>query len=131
MGVRYLAVVLLCYAFLTVLSSFAMILELVALLQISSSCLVTFSVLWLFLTVAWVFLQCVVVVLPVHTHILLYGIFLVIDSLMPVLKVVQNSSTEGIPELTAASNVSESKLISLETLSRIALKNNFHCFCRM
>ena len=31
-------------------------------------CLVTFEVLWLFLTVLWVGLQCVIVVFPDHTH---------------------------------------------------------------
>ena len=34
------------------------------------TCPVTFSVLWLFLTVFWVGLQCVNVVFPDHTHFL-------------------------------------------------------------
>ena len=31
-------------------------------------CLVTFGVLWLFITVLWVGLQCVIVVFPIDTH---------------------------------------------------------------
>ena len=42
--------------------------ELVALLFLSSWCLVTVSVLWLFLTVWWVGLQFVIEVFPDHTH---------------------------------------------------------------
>ena len=61
-----------CSAILCVLSRFAIILmgktELVALLCLSSLCLVTFIVLWLFLTVQWVGLQCVIVVFSDHTH---------------------------------------------------------------
>ena len=34
-------------------------------------CLATVNVLWLFLTVSWVGLQCVSVVFPDHTHLLL------------------------------------------------------------
>ena len=63
------------YALLCVLSSFAIILkrktELVALLLLSNGWLVTVNVLWLFLTVPWVGLQCVIVVFPDHTHLLL------------------------------------------------------------
>ena len=59
------------YALLCILSSFAIILkrkrELVALL-LSYRCLVTVNVLWLFLTVQWVGLQCVIVVFPDHAH---------------------------------------------------------------
>ena len=55
------------YAFLYVHSSFAIILmgkrELVALLSLSSLCLVS-----IFLAVAWVCLQCVIRVFPDHTH---------------------------------------------------------------
>ena len=51
-------------------SSFAIILmgkrELVALLSLSSWCLVI--VVWLFLAVPWVCLQFVIVVFPDHTH---------------------------------------------------------------
>ena len=58
-----------------VLSSFAIILtrkrELVALLLLSFGCLVTVNVLWFFLTVLWVGLQCAIVVCPDHTHFLL------------------------------------------------------------
>ena len=61
-----------CCALLCVLSSFAIILigkrELVALLCLSSWCFVIVIVLWLFLTVPWVGLQCVIVVFPDHTH---------------------------------------------------------------
>ena len=42
--------------------------ELVALLSLSSWCLVT--VVWLFLAVPWVSLQFVIVVFPGHTHLL-------------------------------------------------------------
>ena len=42
----------------------------VALLYLSSRCLVTFSVLWLFLTVPWIGLLCMIVVFPYHTHLL-------------------------------------------------------------
>ena len=63
------------YALLCVLSSFAIILkrkrELVALLLLSYGCLVTVNVLWLFLWVPWVGLQCVFMVFPDHTHLLL------------------------------------------------------------
>ena len=58
-------------ALLCVLSSFAIILkrkrELVALLLFSYGCLVTVNVLWLFLSVPWVDLRCVIVVFPDHT----------------------------------------------------------------
>ena len=63
---------MLCCTFLYVPSSFAIILigkrELVALLSLSSWCLV--SDVWLFLAVPWVSLQFVFVVLPDHTHLL-------------------------------------------------------------
>ena len=59
-----------CCTLLYVPSSFAIILmgktELVALLSLSSWCLVI--VVWLFLVVIWVCLQFVVVVFPDHTH---------------------------------------------------------------
>ena len=56
---------LFCYALLCVHSSFAIILKrrerkLVALLLLSYSCIVTINVLWLFLMVPWVGLQCVI-----------------------------------------------------------------------
>ena len=67
---------LIWYALLYALSSFAVILtrkrELVALLLFSFGCLVTVNVLWLFLTAPWVGLQCVIVVIPDHTHFLQY-----------------------------------------------------------
>ena len=45
--------------------------KLVALLLLSNRCIVNINVLWLFLTVPWVGLQCVIVVFPDHTHLLL------------------------------------------------------------
>ena len=45
--------------------------ERVALFLLSYGRLVTVHVLWLFLTVPWVGLQCVIVVFPDHTHLLL------------------------------------------------------------
>ena len=55
------------YSLLCALSSFEIILkrkrELVALLLLSFRCLVTVNVLWLFLAVPWVRLQCVIEVL--------------------------------------------------------------------
>ena len=71
MGVLCLSV--LCYALLCVHSSFAIILKrkrkLVDLLLLSNRCIVTVDVRWLFLTVPWVGMQCVIVVFPDHTHI--------------------------------------------------------------
>ena len=61
-----------CCALLCVYSSFAIILlwkrELVALLSLSSWCLVI--VVWLFLVVPWVCLQFVIVVFPDHIQLL-------------------------------------------------------------
>ena len=61
-----------CCALLYVHSSFTIILmgkrELVALLSLSYWCLVI--VVWLFLAVSWVCLQLVIVVFPVHAHLL-------------------------------------------------------------
>ena len=63
-----------CCMLLYVHSSFAMIFmgkrELVALLSLSSWCLMI--VVWLFLAVPLVCLQCVIVVFPDHTHLLFY-----------------------------------------------------------
>ena len=60
------------YALLCVHFSVSVILKrkrkLVALLLLSYRCIVTMNVLWLFLTVPWVGLQCVIVVFPDHTH---------------------------------------------------------------
>ena len=42
----------------------------VALQVLSYRCIVTINVLWLFLTVPWVGLQCVIVVIPEHPHLL-------------------------------------------------------------
>ena len=63
---------LFCYALLYVHSSFAIILKrkrkLDDLLLLSYRCLVTVNALWLYLTVPWVGLQCVIMVFPDHTH---------------------------------------------------------------
>ena len=70
-----------CCTLLYVRSSIAIILmgkrELVALLKLSSWCLVMVE--WLFLAVPWGCLQFVIVVFPEHTH-LLFLLFLVILS---------------------------------------------------
>ena len=67
-----------CCTLLYVPSSFAIILmgkrELVALLSLSSLCLVI--CVWLFLAVSWVCLQFVIVVFPDHTHYFLVYLFL-------------------------------------------------------
>ena len=44
-------------------------------LLLSYGCLVTVNVLWLFLTVPWVDLQCVIVIFSDHTHFLKQTIF--------------------------------------------------------
>ena len=60
------------YALLCVHSSFVITFtrkrELVTLLLLSFGYLVTVNALWLFLTVPWVGLQCVIVVCPYYTH---------------------------------------------------------------
>ena len=65
---------LFCYALLCVHSSFAIILKrkrkLVALLLLSYRCIVTINVLWFFLGVPWVGLQCAIVVFPDYTHLI-------------------------------------------------------------
>ena len=70
MGVLCLS--LFCYALLCVHSCFKIILKrkrkLFALLLLSYRCIVTINVLWLFLIVPWVGLQCAIVVFPDHTH---------------------------------------------------------------
>ena len=72
MGVLCLS--LFCYALLCVHFSFAIILKrkrkLVSLVVLPYRCIVTINVLWLFLAVPWVGLQCVIVVFPDHTHLL-------------------------------------------------------------
>ena len=70
--VGVLCLYFLCNALLCVHSSFAIILKrkrkLVALLLLSYICTVTIIVLWPFLTLPWVGLQCVIVLFPDHTH---------------------------------------------------------------
>ena len=72
--VGVLCLSLFCYALLCVHSSYAIILKrkrkLVVLLLLSYRCIVTVNGPWLFLTVPWVGLQCVIVVFPDHTHLL-------------------------------------------------------------
>ena len=75
--VGVLCLSLFCYALLCVHSSFAIILKrkrmLVALLLFSYIYIVTINVMWLFRTVTWVGLQCVIVVFPDDTHILYHS----------------------------------------------------------
>ena len=70
--VRVLCLSLFCYVLLCFHSSFAIILKrkrkLVVLLLLSYRCIDTINVLWLFLMVPWVRLQCVILVFPDHTH---------------------------------------------------------------
>ena len=68
--------VFVCYALLCVHSSFAIIMKrkrtLVALLLFSYICMVTVNIMWLFLMVPGIGLQCVIVVFPDHTHFSIY-----------------------------------------------------------
>ena len=66
-GVLCLCLSLFCYALLCVHSSFE---EEKAGCFAIIRCIVTVNVLWLFLMVLWVGLQCVIVVFPSHTHLL-------------------------------------------------------------
>ena len=72
--VRVLCLSLFCYALLCVHSSFVIILKmkkkLFALLLLFYRCIDTVNVMWLFLTVPWVGLKCVIVVFSDHTHLL-------------------------------------------------------------
>ena len=65
---------LFCYALLSVHSSFAIDLKkkrkLDALFLLSYICILPINVLWLFLTVPCIGLQCVIAVFPDHTHLL-------------------------------------------------------------
>ena len=65
---------LFCYTLLCVHFMFAIILKrsrkLVDLLLLSCRCIATINVMWLFLTVPWVGLQCVIDVIPNHTNLL-------------------------------------------------------------
>ena len=56
------------YALLCVLSHVPISLKRKILFLLSHPCLAILYVLWLFLTVPWVGLQCVIVVFPVHTR---------------------------------------------------------------
>ena len=91
------------YALFYVLSSFVLILtwrkELVALLLLSSGCLVTVDVLWLFFVVPWVGLQCVIVVFPDYTHLIFFkfaGVYC-IGHMM--LRVLNNISCDTDPSI--------------------------------
>ena len=79
--VGVLCLSLFCSELLCVHSSFAIILKrkrkLVALLLLSYNCMLTVNVPWFFLMVPWAGLQCVIVVFPDHTHLLLFGNLLV------------------------------------------------------
>ena len=70
--VSFLCWYLFCYALLCVHSSFAIILKrkrkLAVLLLLCYRCIVTINFPWLFLTVPWVGLQCLVVVFLDHIH---------------------------------------------------------------
>ena len=72
-----------CNALLYVHSNFAIILmgkrELIALLCLSSSCIV--NVVWLFLTMSRVCLHFVIVVFPDHTHLLFLHVYLYLQLL--------------------------------------------------
>ena len=72
-GVKCLS--LFFYALLCVHSRFTIIFKRKWLL-LSYRCLVTVNVLWLFLTLPWVGLQCVTVVFPDHTHFIILTYFL-------------------------------------------------------
>ena len=71
---RVLCLSLFCYVLLCVYSSFAIVLKrkrkLVPLLLLSYKCTVIINDLWLFRMMPWVGLQCVIVVLPDHAHLL-------------------------------------------------------------
>ena len=72
--VGVLCLSLFCYASLCVHFSFAIIFKrrrkLVVLLLLYNRCSVTINGLWLFVTVPWAGLQCVILVFPDHTHLL-------------------------------------------------------------
>ena len=72
--VGVLCLSLLGYALLCVHSSFAIILKskrkLVDLLLLSYKCIVSINVMWLFVRMAWVDLQCVTAEFSYHTHLL-------------------------------------------------------------
>ena len=77
---------LLCYALFCVHSSFAIILKrkrkLVALILLFYRGIVTVKVLWSFLAVPWVGMQCVIVVFSDHTYTLFEtNSFMVIDTI--------------------------------------------------
>ena len=58
--------------------------KLFALLSLSYICIVSMNVMWGFLALPWVGLQCVIVVFPDHTNLLFYGLlqcdFLILSS---------------------------------------------------
>ena len=66
--------VLFCYALFCVYSIFAIFLmrkrKLDVLQLLSYRCIATINILWLFLAVPWVGLQCAIVAFPDHTHLI-------------------------------------------------------------
>ena len=74
--VGVLCLSLFLYALLCVFSGFAIILkrkrELVPLLLLSYVCIVTVNGMWLFFTVPWIGLNCMIVVFPDYTHFFWY-----------------------------------------------------------
>ena len=128
---------------LCVLSSFAIILKrkrkLVALLLLSYRCLFTVNVLWLFLTVPCVGLQCVIVVFP---H-LLFGSFLIFQGLRTRIaktpyssKVFQGGGGEryGLPVPSSGwtrevMTVSNSSCTHLDQRTLLFLIFPFRCIC--
>ena len=131
---------------LCVHSSFSIILnrkrKLVALLLLSYRWLVTVNVLWLFLTVPWVGLQCVNVVFPDHTH-LLFGSFLIFRGLRTRIaktpyssKVFQDGGGEqyGLPVPSSGCTcevmtVSYSSCTHLDQRTLLFLIVPFRCIC--
>ena len=105
LSVGVLCLFLFCYALLCVHSNFAIILKrkLVALLFLSYRCIVYVNVLWLFLTVPWVGLQCVIVVFPDHTNlpfgdsypVAYHSTYTTNISNVPLKKLLSHSATKG------------------------------------
>ena len=62
--------------------------ELLSLVYVPYRCIVTINVLWLFLTVPLVGLQCVIVVFPEHTHLLFDVPLKKSESLVPIFLVI-------------------------------------------
>ena len=97
---------LLCYASLCVHSSIVIILKkkrkLVALQFLSYRYIFTINVLWLFITMPWVDLQCVIVVFPDHTHFLCLSVCLNVSCHVgsDPLSTAYSQKISGIPGIT-------------------------------